>query len=34
MIDDWKLVFQINFFAPIALARGCSASSPRRKGRW
>jgi NAD(P)-dependent dehydrogenase (short-subunit alcohol dehydrogenase family) len=21
-IEDWKLVFQINFFAPIALARG------------
>ena len=30
----WQQVFQVNFFAPVMLARGCSQSSKRRKARW
>jgi NAD(P)-dependent dehydrogenase (short-subunit alcohol dehydrogenase family) len=30
-IQDWRLVFELNFFAPLALARGFAA--PLRKGR-
>jgi len=31
-IDDWKLVFQINFFAPIALARGLLGELAKAQG--
>jgi NAD(P)-dependent dehydrogenase (short-subunit alcohol dehydrogenase family) len=30
-IEDWRFVFELNFFAPLALARGFAA--PLRKGR-
>ena len=31
-IDDWKTVFQVNFFAPIMLARGLIEELKRAKG--
>ena len=31
-LDDWKTVFQVNFFAPIMLARGLIAELERAKG--
>ena len=31
-IDDWQRVFQVNFFAPIMLARGLIAELERAKG--
>ncbi|WP_020186067.1 SDR family oxidoreductase [Methylopila sp. 73B] len=31
-LDDWKTVFQVNFFAPIMLARGLSAELTAAKG--
>ena len=30
--DDWKTIFQVNFFAPLVLARGLSAFSPWAMG--
>lgn len=31
-LDDWKTVFQVNFFAPIMLARGLSAELTAARG--
>ena len=32
-LEDWQHVFQVNFFAPIMLARGLIAELERRQGR-
>ena len=32
--DDWHHVFQVNFFAPIMLARGLMKNSRPPKARW
>ncbi len=31
-LDDWRLVFELNFFAPLALARGFATSLGKAKG--
>ncbi|MGE0725327.1 MAG: SDR family NAD(P)-dependent oxidoreductase [Alphaproteobacteria bacterium] len=31
-IDGWRAVFELNFFAPLVLARGCAAALHRGKG--
>jgi len=31
-LDDWRAVFELNFFAPISLARGFAAGLARGKG--
>jgi len=31
-LDDWRLVFELNFFAPLALARGFAPALGRAKG--